>query len=317
MRFAGVVMVGLVIGVGQSAGGPAPGAGAPTVAGCPVFPADNVWNTPIDGLKRDPRSEAYISRIGATTGLFAAFGSAPGNGIPVTVVEGNQPRTKMEFEYAEDSDREDYPIAADARVEGAGSDPGGDRHIVVVDKDQCVLYEVFAAEWKEDGSGWRAGSGAKWDLRSNALREAGKTSADAAGLPILPGLVRYDEVAAGEIHHALRFTAVKTQRAYVWPGRHFASKIVDASYPPLGVRFRLKAGVDISHYPKADRVILTALKRYGMFLADNGSNWYLTGEPDERWSDADLHRLRSIKGSDFEAVDESSLMVNVDSGRVK
>ncbi len=316
MRFAGLV-VGLVIGAAQGVGGPAPGAGAPTVAGCPVFPADNVWNTPIDGLRRDPRSEAYVSKIGTTTGLFAAFGRAPGNGIPVTVVEGDQPRTKMEFEYADDSDREDYPIPADARVEGAGSDPGGDRHIVVVDRGRCVLYEVFAAEWKDDGSGWKAGSGAKWDLRSNALREAGKTSADAAGLPILPGLVRYDEVAAGEIRHALRFTAVKTQRAYVWPGRHFASKIVDASYPPLGVRFRLKASVDVSHYPKEDRVILTALKKYGMFLADNGSNWYLTGEPDERWSDADLHRLRSIKGSDFEAVDESSLMANVDSGRVK
>jgi len=217
----------------------------------------------------------------------------------------------VNFDYADESDPGPYPIPANPLIEG-GPQSQGDRHILVVDTDNCVLYELYAAY--PDGNGWTAGSGAIYDLTSNALRPEGWTSADAAGLPILPGLVRYDEVAAGEIRHALRFTVPRTRKAYVWPARHYASSLTGAQYPPMGQRFRLKASFDISGYSSDVQVIFTALKRYGMILADNGSAWYLSGVPDERWDNDALHELGQVKGSDFEAVDVSSLMVNDNSG---
>ena len=215
--------------------------------------------------------------------------------------------------YGSESDPGPFPVPADAPVEG-GSGSDGDRHVLVVDRDNCLLYELYRAFPQGDGS-WNADSGARYDLRSNALRPDGWTSADAAGLPIFPGLVRYDEVAAGEIAHAIRFTAPQTRQAYVWPARHYASSSSDPSLPPMGQRFRLKAGVDISGYSGPVQVILRAMKKYGIILADNGSAWYISGAPDERWDNDMLHELDNVRGSDFEAVDCSALMVDPDSGQ--
>ena len=288
----------------------------PSIAGCPLFPASNVWNARVDNLPIDPYSNAYINSIGSNIGLHPDFGAGEWDGgpigIPYNVVPGNQPPVEVTFDYDDESDPGPYPIPPDAPVEG-----GSDRHVLVVDRDRCKLYELWNA-WPQAGGSWRAGSGAVFDLTSNALRPETWTSADAAGLPLLPGLVRYDEVAAGAIHHALRFTAQSTQRAYVWPARHYASSSTDPARPPMGQRFRLKASFTIPpSFSPETKVILTALKRYGMFLADNGSNWYISGAPDSRWNDEKLvSELRQVKGSDFEAVDESGLMVNPNSGQV-
>jgi hypothetical protein len=291
---------------------------APSLEGCPVLPADNVWNTPVADLPLDPKSDAYIATIGAGGGLHPDFGSGTWDGgpigIPYTVVDGTQPEVDVVFDYADESDPGPYPIPSDADIEG-GSQSGGDRHVLVLDRDNCILYELFAAYPQPDGS-WDAGSGAVFDLRSNDLRPASWTSADAAGLPILPGLVRYDEVAAGEIRHALRFTAPQTRQAYLWPARHDASSLTGSNYPPMGQRFRLKADFDISGFSDEVQVILRALQQYGMILADNGSSWYICGAPDPRWdNDILVSELRQVKGSDFEAVDESGLMVDPDSGQ--
>jgi hypothetical protein len=208
---------------------------------------------------------------------------------------------RVKFEYAEESDRGPYPIPANVRIEG-GRASTGDRHAIVVDRSTCRLYELYALH-----PGWRAGSGAIWSLRSNRLRPAGWTSADAAGLPILPGLARYDEVARGAIRHALRFTVQRTRRAYVYPARHFASDLTEPTLPPMGLRVRLKASFDVSGFPRQARVVLVALKRYGMIVADNGSSWFVSGAPDPRWSNDQLHTLGGVKGSDFEVVDTRSL----------
>lgn len=291
----------------------------PVVAGCEVFPFDNIWNTPIDALPVHPNSAAYIDAIGANATVHPDFGSglwAGGPiGIPFIDVPGDQPRVAVSFYYDDESDPGPYPIPADAPIEG-GADSDGDRHVLVVERESCVLYELYDAHPKPDGS-WEAGSGAIFDLRSHALRPAGWTSADAAGLPILPGLVRYDEVAAGEIRHAVRFTAPRTQRAYVWPARHFASSLTDERHPPMGQRFRLKTDFDISGFSPDVQVILRALQRYGVILADNGSPWYISGAPDERWDNDILRELRQVRGADFEAVDVLSLMVDVDSGQAR
>ncbi len=289
------------------------------VGGCPLFPANNVWNTRIDSLPVDPRSDDYINMIGSNTGVHPDFGTewegAP-IGIPYTTVPGTQPLVQVVFEYDDESDPGPYPIPPDAPIEG-GPDSDGDRHVLVVDRDNCTLYEMWSSYPQADGS-WQAGSGAVFDLLSNALRPDTWTSADAAGLPILPGLVRYDEVASGVITHALRFTARYTQRKYVWPARHYASSSTDPARPPLGQRFRLKASFDISGFSPEVQVILTALKTYGMFLADNGSNWYISGAPDPRWNDDVLvSELRQVRGSDFEAVDESGFMLDPDSGQAR
>ncbi|MGE5236066.1 MAG: hypothetical protein ACM3O7_06950 [Acidobacteriota bacterium] len=291
----------------------------PTLGSCLVEPANNIWNAPVASLPVDAHSADYIATIGPDTGLHPDFGSGTWNGspigIPFVIVPGIQPFVTVSFDYADESDPGPYPIPADAPIEG-GPDGTGDRHVLVLDNDTCTLYEMFDAWPQTDGS-WLAGSGAVFDFTSNALRPAGWTSADAAGLPILPGLVRYDEVARGEIKHAIRFTAALTRRAYVWPARHFASSSTDPTRPPMGQRFRLKASVDISGFPLEVQVILTALKTYGLILADNGSNWYLSGVPDERWNNDVLHALSNVKGRDFEAVDCSSLMVDPNSGEVQ
>jgi hypothetical protein len=303
---------------GHLALGPALAQTGPTLEGCPVLPADNIWNTSVENLPVDPNSSAYISTIGATTGLHPDFGSGTWNGgpigIPYTVVGGSQARVSITFDYADESDPGPYPIPSDAAIEG-GSQSTGDRHVLVLDRDNCILYEIFSAYPQPDGS-WQAGSGAVFNLRSNALRPRGWTSADAAGLPILPGLARYDEAASGEIRHALRFTAPQTRKEFIWPARHYASSLTAANDPPMGQRFRLKASFDISHFSAGVQVILRALKRYGMILADNGSSWYISGAPDSRWNnDSLVNELKQVTGSDFEAVVESSLMVGPDSGQ--
>lgn len=286
----------------------------PEIAGCPVFPADNVWNTAVDHLPKDPRSAAYIEIMRPINRLHPDFGSDLNSGIPFTTISPETPHVPVDFEYRDDSDLGNYPIPSDAPIEGGPhAKDDGDRHVILVERQRCLLYELFAA--KKEGGRWKAGSGIKMDLTSNALRPEGKTSADAAGLPILPGLLRYEEVASGEIHHAIRFTTTRTQAAYIWPARHFASPHRDANFPPMGQRFRLRADFDASTYPKADQVIIAALKRYGIILADNGGDMYISGVPDKRWNDDDLHKLTAIKASDFEAVDETSLQMLADSGR--
>jgi hypothetical protein len=291
---------------------------SPIIGGCPVFPSDNIWNADISSLPVDARSASYIASIGGSGHLHPDFGSGLYNGgpigIPYIVAPSSQAGAPVNFDYASESDPGPYPIPPNAPIEG-GAQSSGDRHVLVVQSGTCKLYEMFTAY--PQGGGWRAGSGAVWNLRSNALRPRGWTSADAAGLPILPGLARYDEVAAGVITHAVRFTVSRTQRAYIWPARHQASSVTDPSAPPMGLRLRLKASVDISHFSPANRIILTALKRYGMIVADNGSNWFLSGAPDDRWNNDDLHALGAIAGSDFEVVNTSSLMVNQDSGQAR
>jgi hypothetical protein len=270
-----------------------------------LFPADNPWNQDISAAPLDSNSAALIASIGVDRGLHPDFGTvwdgAP-NGIPFVVVDASQPRVPVSFEYADESDPGPYPIPPDAPIEG-GSASSGDRHVLVLDRDNAVLYELFAAYPQEGGASWKAGSGAIFDLSANDLRPATWTSADAAGLPILPGLVRYDEVVEqGSIQHALRFTCRRTRRAYVPPARHYASSHREANLPPMGMRVRLRSGFDVSPFPPSVQVILSALKTYGMFVADNGSDWFVSGAPDPRWSDDELATLRNVRGREFEVV---------------
>jgi hypothetical protein len=245
-----------------------------------------------------------INTIGLSTGLHMDFGSYAGYGIPWQVVSSSTPRSTVTFDYDEDSDHVPYPIPANPLIEGAGE--AGDRHILMVDKDACRLYELFYA--RKSGSAWLAGSGATWDLTSNALRPAGWTSADAAGLPILPGLVRYDEVAAGAINHALRFTTDRTRTSYIYPARHQAGESSSTALPPMGLRVRLKSTYDTSRLSPQARVIAEALKRYGMILADNGSDWYISGASDPRFDDDVMHELDAITGRDLEVVDTTGFV---------
>jgi len=289
---------------------------APSVGGCPLFPADNVWNAPVDALPVHARSDAWVASIGPDTGLHPDFGTNPDYGIPYVVVPASQPAVPVSFQYAGDSDAGPYPIPPNPPIEG-GADSRGDRHVLIVQAGSCRLYELFAAE-PRDGGSWHAGSGAIFDLRSNALRTDGATSADAAGLPILPGLVRREEVVAGAIEHALRFTAVRTRAAHVWPARHDASSITDPNVPPMGQRFRLKASFDLSGFSADTRVLLRAMQRYGIILADNGSNWFVSGTSDPGWNDdALVGELRRVRGSDFEAVDTASLVIDPDSAKAR
>jgi hypothetical protein len=287
-------------------------ASAPRLAqapACPVFPASSPWNHRVDKLPVAADSDRIVASIGLDGHMHADFGSGLWEGgpigIPVTVVRGTQKKVRVSFDYASESDKGPYPIPANVAIEG-GRASDGDRHALIVDRDRCRLYELFAL-YPTPGGGWKAGSGAIWDLRSNRLRPAGWTSADAAGLPILPGLARYEEVARGRIEHALRFTASRTRRAYIWPARHFASDATDPSLPPMGLRVRLKASFPIGGFPQQARVVLRALKEYGMILADNGSDWYVTGSPHPKWSNDQLHALHRVPGSAFEVVDASSL----------
>mgnify|MGYP003374945534 CR=1 FL=1 len=276
----------------------APAAGAfptPLAPSCPIFPADNPWNRDVSKLPVATNSAAMIRAIGLNAGLHPDFSNQGGYGIPFNVVPSTQPRLGVRFQYASESDRVGYPIPSRPRIEA-----GSDRHMLIIDKGRCKLFELFGAR-KVDGR-WRAGSGAVWDLRSNALRPLRWTSADAAGLAIFPGLVRYSDVARGRIDHALRFTAPRTRTAFLYPARHQAGESASTALPPMGLHVRLKASVNISRYGPQSRIILTALKRYGMILADNGSPWYVTGVPNSRWNDDELHALGRITGADFEVV---------------
>jgi hypothetical protein len=289
--------------------------GGPSAGGVMIFPADHIWNTRVDSLPVDPRSAAYISTIGNNSYLHADFGAGlyEGNpiGIPCNIVNGSQAKKTISFAYADESDPGPYPVPDNPLIEG-----GSDHHLLIIDRDTKMLYELFAAE-KHAGGSWSAGSGAIFNLSGYSLRPQGWTSADAAGLAILPGLARYDEVNTGEIAHALRFTAPSTRQAYLWPARHYASSMTDATYPPMGQRFRLKTSFDTSGYPYQAQIVLQALKKYGMILSDNGAPWYITGAPDDRWNNDALQTLHQLKGSDFEAVDSSSLMINQDSGQAR
>src|ERR1043166_8493506 len=274
-----------------------------SIAGKRLLPDDNPWNQDISKESVDPNSDNLIKSIGLNKPLHPDFGTVyrgNPNGIPYVVVDGKQEKVQIKFRYADESDPGPYPVPKDAPIEG-GPKSKGDRHVLVLDRDNWKLYELFDAH--PDGNGWKAGSGAVFNLKSNDLRPAGWTSADAAGLPILPGLVRYDEVVEKKkIEHALRFTIERSRRAYVAPATHFASQKTDANLPPMGMRVRLKADFDIKPFPEEVQVILRALQKYGMFVADNGGDWFLSGAPDPRWNDDNLHTMKKIKGSAFEVV---------------
>ena len=276
-----------------------------------IFPASDPWNTAIDREPVDPNSANLIASIGLNTGLHPDFGANYNGGpfgIPYVSVKGTQAKVGVTFDYSNESDPGPYPIPSNAPIEG-GANASGDRHVLVIDRDNWMLYELFDAHRLTNGT-WHAGSGAIFNMTTGTTRPAGWTSADAAGLPILPGLVRYDEVSKGAINHALRFTIVHSRRAYIAPARHFASSLTDVNLPPMGMRVRLKASFNISSYPASDQVILAAMKKYGMIVADNGSNWYISGAPDPRWNDTDLNALKQIKGSNFEVVQMSPVTTN-------
>jgi hypothetical protein len=301
------------------AAGPRPTNGTPTSLGaCTLFPRSSYWYANVSTLPVQANSANYIANIGSTNGLKADFGSGLWDGgpigIPYVVVPAGQPKVPVTFDYDDESDAGPYPIPADAPIEG-GAQSNGDRHVLVVDQTNCTLYETWSSA--PDGGGWHAGSGAVFDLNSNALRPDGWTSADAAGLPVLPGLVRYDEIAAGHIDHAIRITVPRTQKLYVWPARHFASSRTDPNLPPMGLWLRLRADFDTSSFPREAQIILEALKQHGAIVADNGSAWYMSGAPDERWNNDALATLRRVPGSAFDAVETSSLIANPNSGQVR
>lgn len=269
-----------------------------TIAGCPMFPLDNPWNRDVSNDPVDPNSANLISSIGASTNLHPDFGSNLSYGIPYTIVPSSQISVPVVFgAYASESDPGPYPIPANAPIES-----GSDAHVLVAQSGTCKLFEMGNASKDQIGSGWHASGGAVFNFNSNALRPQCWTSADAAGLPILPGLVRYDEVQSGEIKHAIRFTVVNSRRAFIHPATHYASSDTNLNLPPMGMRVRLKAGYNISTFYGNSKIILTALKKYGMFVADNGSNWYITGSTDGRWNDTDLNQMKSVPGSAFEVV---------------
>ena len=273
-----------------------------SLAGLRLFPKSNPWNKRVDTSRVDKNSKKLIRGItGKLHPDFGAHWEGGPFGIPYVVVSGTQAKVPVSFGYDEESDAGPYPIPADAPIEG-GSGSDGDRHVLVVDRDNRMLYELYDAHPVNGGTSWTAGSGAIFDLTSNRLRPKGWTSADAAGLPILPGLVRYDEVASGKITHAIRFTVATTRKAFVSPARHQAGSTRSSSRPPMGMRVRLKKSFKISGYPKQARVILQAMKTYGLILADNGSNWYFSGAPDSRWRDDQLSRIKNVPGSAFEVV---------------
>ena len=276
----------------------------PAAPRCPLFPASNPWNQRVDKLPAAKDSTTLIRTIGLEARVHADFGSGLWErmpiGIPFDVVTRKTPRSRVASEYRDESDHVRFPIPRRVHIEG-----GSDHHALLLDRDACRLYELGGLERR--AGRWHAWAGATWSLRSNRLRPPGWTSADAAGLPILPGLARYDEVERGLINHALRFTASRTRRAYIWPARHYASTSTDPSLPPMGLRVRLKGSFDVRPFPRQARIVLVALKRYGMVLADNGSNWYVSGAPSPGWSNEQLHTLGRVKGSDFEVVDGSSL----------
>lgn len=287
---------------------------SPNAGGCPMFPANNIWNRRIDTLPVNTHSTAWVNSIGRYTGLHMDFGSGLWDGGPIGIPYNVVPSTvtgvlmkRSSFSYWDQSDLANYPISR-PQIEY-----GSDHHILMIKQGTCYLYELYAA--KKINGVWHAGSGAIWNLNSNALRPAGWTSADAAGLPILPGLIRYNELLSGQINHAIRFTVSDTA-GYIWPARHLTAQ-PNANIPPMGARFRLKASFNISGYSPRMQVILLAMKQYGIIVADNGSDWYISGAPDSRWNNTELHTLDNITGNAFEAVDESGLMISANSGQAK
>jgi hypothetical protein len=310
----------LVLALVSAAGGAAAG-GTRSLPGttCPVFPATNYWHADVRGLAVHPRSQAWLSHMSATRRLHPDFGPAYGAqpvpyGIPVTVVGADHAKVNVAFEYDDESDDVGYPFGDDTKIEG-GQSADGDRHAIVVDRSTCRLYETFSTYQR--GSGWTAGSGAVWSLTSNKLRPQSWTSADAAGLPILPGLLRYGEVRSGRVDHAIRFTTDVTDQRHVWPARHDAGSVADPAYPPMGARFRLKASFPTGSYRADTRTVLRAMKRYGLVLADNGSPWYFQGTADTRWPSGLLDQLKSIPASAFEAVDTAPLRVRPGSAQAR
>ena len=303
-----LALVASAVGSTPSDAAPLPGA-----TSCPMFPSNSFWRADVSALPVHAQSGTWVGSIGTTAKLKADFGSGLWDGgpigIPYTTVPGNQARVPITFDYDDQSDPGPYPIPPNAPIEG-GPQSDGDRHVLVVDRDTCHLWETWSSYPQNGGTSWTAGSGATWDLNSNAMRPQTWTSADAAGLPILPGLVRYDEILAGDIDHAIRFTAPLTDRRYVWPASHHAGAANNTAYPPMGSWLRLKASFNISGFSAANQVILRALKKHGMVLADNGSAWFMSGLPDERWNNDDLQTLRTIAGSAFEVVNVNSLPVS-------
>ncbi|HTY73325.1 MAG TPA: hypothetical protein VMI11_13005 [Actinomycetes bacterium] len=324
---AGVPLV-LVSGAAQAA--PAEKAAAAVVASTPVahhlpgttctaFPASNYWHADISKLPVDPRSATWLSHMSPSSKLHPDFGPSYGAqpvpyGIPITYVSGTHAKVSVVFGYSDESDHVKYPLGSDTKIEG-GANATGDRHAIIVDKSTCKLYELWNAKKSSSGV-WHAGSGAVWSLTSNKLRPAGWTSADAAGLPIMPGLLRWDEVKYNRIDHAIRFTTDITSTHYLWPARHEAGSTSSWAYPPMGARFRLKASYPISGYSAQAQEILKAMKKYGLVLADNGSPWYFQGTQDTHWPSALLDQLKKIPASAFQAVDTSSLMASSSSGGV-
>jgi hypothetical protein len=291
----------------------AEGKAVPGAPSCPLTPADSFWHADVSALPVHSQSATWITSIGAAAGLKADFGAGQWNGgpigIPYTTVPGTQPRVPVSFGYADESDPGPYPVPPNAPIEG-GSSSSGDRHVLVVDRDACRLWELYSAYPQNGGASWMAGSGATWSLTSNAMRPLGWTSGDAAGLPILPGLVKYDEVASGQITHAIRVTFSETYAGYIHPATHLASSQTDPALPPMGLRLRLNAGFDTSGFTGGARVILEAMKRYGVIVADNGSNWFFTGAADPRWDDDNLNQLKQVPGSAFEVVDTGPVISN-------
>ena len=296
LSIAGAAAVAISV-VGVLAGQPPPPPWAPH---CTVFPSGNVWNQRVTGLPVLRNSRQILESIGLGSHLHPDFSNHGAYGIPINIVNSRTPRYRVAFQYRAESDPGPYPIPAKPKIER-----GSDRHLILVDSDTCRLYELYSA--KRVGTKWTAGSGAIWNLASNALRPVGWTSADAAGLPILPGLVRYDEVARGAILHALRFTAPLTRRAFIYPARHQAGATNDPNAPPMGLRIRLKSSVSLAGFGPQARTILVALRDYGMILADNGSPLYVSGVPDPSWNDDQLHQLARLTAADFEVVNTSGL----------
>ena len=309
MRLLRLVVPAILITVAGSAVG-MPGHPLPAAQRCRVFPKNNPWNQRVDGLPVHARSKAMVRSIGLDGSLHPDFGSGEWNGapigIPFTTVGAGQKKVSVRFVYAGESDPGPYPIPPAAPIEG-GSGSDGDRHVIVVDRANCKLYEMYDAHRRDGGASWEAGSGAVWDLDRNRLRPRFWTSADAAGLPILPGLVRFSDVRSGRIDHALRFTVSRTRRAFVYPARHFASSLTNPDLPAMGQRLRLNKGFDISPFPRQARVVLRALKQYGMIVADNGSDWFISGSPSKRWNNDALHSLGQVSGKHFKVVNASSL----------
>jgi hypothetical protein len=319
--YAAVAAVTASVGVVGSSGTVTLAAGQHHLPGtqCTVFPADNVWRADISKLPVNSHNKQWMNSIGRGGMLHPDFGPAFGAqpvpyGIPITVVGRSHPRVKVKFGYGSESDHVRYPLGHDTKIEG-GRHASGDRHALIVDKASCRLYETFAT--RKAGHRWKAASGATWSLKSNKLRPNHWTSADAAGLPIMPGLLRPDEVKAGHVDHAIRFTASVTSAHYLWPARHFASDHKSLRYPPMGARFRLKAGFSMKGYSRQARVVLRAMKTYGLILADNGSSWFFQGEASRKWHNKLISELKTIPANAFQAIDESSLQKSKHSGAVR